>query len=50
MFELRIDVGPGSRIYFGEDGDFVVLLWGGIKRTQQRDLKTAKKHWKKYNA
>lgn len=50
MFELRIDVGPGYRIYFGEDGDFVVLLWGGTKRTQQRDLTIAKKHWKKYNA
>ena|SRR5579864_8455226 len=47
---LRIDVGPGYRIYLGEDGDFVVLLWGGTKRTQEKDLKLAKKYWRQYNA
>ncbi len=48
--ELRIDVGPGYRVYFGQDGDLVVLLGGGTKKTQSRDIATAREHWKNYNA
>ena len=48
--ELRIDVGPGYRIYFGQDGDLIVLLAGGTKKTQSSDIKTARKFWRKYNA
>ena len=50
VFELRIDCGPGYRVYFGQDGDLVVLLVGGIKKTQQKDLKTATVYWREYNA
>lgn len=40
--ELRIDYGPGYRVYFKRQGpDGVILLSGGIKRTQTRDIKTA---------
>ncbi|MGC8540648.1 MAG: type II toxin-antitoxin system RelE/ParE family toxin [Phycisphaerae bacterium] len=40
--ELRIDYGPGYRVYFTRHGEWVViLLVGGDKRTQARDIKTA---------
>jgi len=40
--ELRIDYGPGYRVYFKKQGrDVVVLLAGGDKRTQSADIKTA---------
>ncbi|MGD0888285.1 MAG: type II toxin-antitoxin system RelE/ParE family toxin [Acidobacteriaceae bacterium] len=51
VFELRIDFGAGYRIYFGLDGsELVVLLIGGTKKTQQRDIDTAKHYWRNYNA
>ena len=41
--ELRIDFGPGYRVYFTRRGkDIVILLCGGSKRTQDRDIKSAK--------
>jgi len=41
--ELRIDYGPGYRIYFVQQGNTVViLLCGGDKRTQNKDIRTAK--------
>ena len=49
VWELRIDFGPGYRVYFGEDGDLVVLLLGGTKKTQVQDIKTDKKYWSDYN-
>lgn len=49
VMELRIDYGPGFRVYFGRDGDtIVVLLCGGDKRTQNKDIELAKKFWKEY--
>ncbi len=49
MSELRIDFGPGYRVYFAEDGPVIVLLLiGGDKSTQARDIKTAKKYWNDY--
>jgi putative addiction module killer protein len=40
--ELRIDYGPGYRVYFKKQGQtLIVLLAGGNKRTQSRDIKTA---------
>lgn len=47
--ELRMFFGPGYRIYFGEDADnIVVLLCGGDKDSQSRDIKNAKEYWGDY--
>lgn len=48
--ELRIDFGPGYRIYFGQDRDQVVLVGGGTKGTQAADIAKAKEYWRDYNA
>jgi putative addiction module killer protein len=49
VLEYRIDFGPGYRVYFGRDGElFVVLLTGGTKKRQQRDIETAKEYWRDY--
>lgn len=49
VFELRLSFGPGYRLYFGEDGDtLVVMLCGGDKRSQTQDIATAKAYWKEY--
>ena len=45
--ELRIDVGPGYRVYFGTIGKtVVVLLLAGSKSSQERDIERAKKYWR----
>jgi len=47
--ERRIDFGPGYRVYFGKDGDqLVVLLGGGTKSRQNRDIKQAQERWADY--
>jgi putative addiction module killer protein len=47
--ECRIDFGPGYRIYFGRDGEtIVVLLTGGTKKRQQRDIDAAHAYWQDY--
>lgn len=49
VHEYRIDFGPGYRIYFGLDGDIlVILLAGGTKKRQQRDIDAAKERWADY--
>lgn len=49
VFEYRIDWGPGYRVYFGRDGAvLVILLHGGTKKRQQRDIETAKALWADY--
>ena len=46
VWELRIDFGPGYRIYFGKKGaTVVVLLVGGDKGSQDRDIAKAKRYW-----
>lgn len=48
--ELRVDYGPGYRVYFGQKGrTLVVLLCGGDKRTQDRDIRLAKLFWREFN-
>ena len=48
---LRIDFGPGYRIYFGQDGDrLILLLAGGTKRRQQEDILLARRLWAAYKA
>jgi putative addiction module killer protein len=47
--EYRIDFGPGYRIYFGGDGEsLVILLAGGTKKRQQADIVTAQRRWVDY--
>ncbi len=47
--ERRIDFGPGYRVYFGQDGQrLVILLVGGTKKRQQRDIDQAKAYWQDY--
>lgn len=47
--ELRVPYGPGYRVYFGRIGDqIVVLLCGGDKRSQQRDIQRAHEYWADY--
>lgn len=51
VLEYRIDFGPGYRVYFGRDGDTVViLLTGGSKKRQQRDIAEAQASWQDYKA
>jgi len=47
--ELRVDVGPGYRVYFGiRENTVVVLLTAGDKRSQERDIARAKTYWSDY--
>jgi putative addiction module killer protein len=49
VLEYRIDWGPGYRVYFGRDGEtLVILLTGGTKQRQQRDIERAKELWADY--
>ena len=49
VWELRIDVGPGYRVYYAKSGaSIVLLLCGGDKRTQDTDIKNAIQYWKDY--
>ena len=49
VFELRLDFGPGYRVYFGRDGKaIIVLLGGGSKRRQSADIAAAIERWKRY--
>lgn len=47
--ERRITFGPGYRVYFGQDGaDIVILLCGGTKKRQSKDIAAAKTLWAEY--
>ena len=49
MFERNIDFGPGYRVYFGRDGERVVILLGGsTKQRQQQAIEAAKERWADY--
>ena len=49
VHELKIDFGSGYRVYFGNEGEtLVLLLCGGTKRTQAKDISQAKKYWENY--
>ena len=50
MSEIRLDFGPGYRIYYGKQGNnCIILLIAGDKRTQARDIQKAKHYWCDYN-
>lgn len=49
VFELRLHQGPGYRVYYGRDGDHLaVLLAGGTKQRQARDIEVAIADWQAY--
>ena len=49
VFEYRIDFGPGYRVYFGKDGDtLVIMVGGGTKKRQAQDIAVAQERWGDY--
>lgn len=49
LFELRFFFGPGYRVYYGlEDKKIVILISGGDKKSQEKDIKKAKELWDIY--
>jgi putative addiction module killer protein len=51
VFELRIALGPGLRVYYGLQGrQVVILLGGGDKGSQSRDIRRARQLWKELHA
>jgi putative addiction module killer protein len=49
VLEYRIDFGPGYRVYFARDGGtLLILLTGGTKKRQQRDIDAATTYWQDY--
>lgn len=49
VFEFRINFGPGYRVYFGKDGEaLVILLAGGSKTRQRKDVEAAQVRWDDY--
>lgn len=49
IWELRVNYGPGYRIYFGKQRTtIIILLTGGDKKSQNRDIKKAKQCWLEY--
>ena len=49
VLEVRIHFGPGYRAYFGRDGErIIVLLGGGTKQRQERDVDAARRAWRDY--
>jgi putative addiction module killer protein len=49
VFELRVAFGPGYRVYFGQEGEWlVVLLCGGDKTSQDKDIERAKQFWEDF--
>jgi putative addiction module killer protein len=49
VLEYKIDFGAGYRVYFGKDGiELVILLGGGTKKKQDKDIKLAKQKWNEY--
>ncbi len=49
VFELRLDFGPGWRVYFGREGrTIIILLGGGSKRQQDADIAAAVVRWQRY--
>jgi putative addiction module killer protein len=49
VFECKVNFGPGYRVYFGKDGDrIVILLGGGTKQRQEGDIQAAMSRWDDY--
>lgn len=50
LYELRVDFGPGYRVYFGKEDDDVILLWGGKKQRQAKDIARGRIYWAEYQS
>ena len=51
LFELRVHFGPGYRVYYGEEGrELIILVYGGDKSTQTKDIHKAKEFWAAYRS
>lgn len=51
LYELRIHYGPGYRVYLGDlSGVIVILLCGGSKKRQSRDIQKAKEYWEEFRS
>ena len=50
LIELKVETGPGYRIYIADDGRSSLILCAGSKRTQNEDIKMAKRYWNDYKA
>jgi len=50
LIEMRIDYGPGYRVYFAQQGSVVILLFGRDKRRQDQDIKQARKLLEQHHA
>jgi len=49
IFEIKVKFGSGYRVYFAEEGKMILLLLlGGDKSTQQRDIEKAKTYWREH--
>ena len=49
LYEYKIHFGPGYRVYFGKDGKaLIILLGGGTKKRQARDIRAAQESWAEY--
>ena len=49
MFELKLDFGPGYRVYYGREGRTIIILLGaGSKRRQDADISSALERWRRY--
>lgn len=48
LWEIKINHGPGIRVYFGKRSYIIVLLWGGTKHMQSQDIDRASKYWANY--
>ncbi len=49
VVELILDFGPGYRVYIGQVANEVHLISGGLKRTQDRNIKDAREFWKEHD-
>ena len=51
IWELKIDYGPGYRVYFGLENDSIILLLlAGSKKSQSKDIENAKKFWSEFKS
>lgn len=48
IYELKIHYGAGYRVYFAEQEETIVLLMGGSKKTQTKDIQKSKKFWHEF--